>query len=77
MARKPDLVLDADCPESRTWVLDSPKGRHSFRITVQCKKKQAAPTRQSLSGYFRVLAHAALPLLALWIHYRRRRSRRN
>jgi hypothetical protein len=72
MARKSDLILHADCPESKTWVLDPPKGRHSFRITVQCQKKEAASTRQSLSSYFRVLAHAVLPLLALWIHYRRR-----
>lgn len=73
MARKPGLILHADCPDSKTWVLEPPKGNNSFRIIVQCQKRQPTPTRQSLSSYFRVLVHAVLPLLALWNHYRRRR----
>jgi hypothetical protein len=46
MARKSDLILHADCPESKTWVLDPPKGNDSFRIVVQCKKRQPTPTRR-------------------------------
>jgi hypothetical protein len=72
MARKPELILYPDCPESKTWVLDPPKDHDSFRIIVQCQKKQPTHMRRSLSSYFRVLAHAVLPLLALWIHHRRR-----
>lgn len=69
MARtnQPNLVLRVACDEdsTRTWALD-PEGRDSFRIVVQCRREELAPSHKAHSWprYFGAIAHATLWVVA-------------